>query len=66
MWVWIDSNDEDIRVSTFKKRLIDDIRKDYDIGETPLIFEIRGDCIAVLTKDNDMELGIIIKAKVIK
>ena len=69
MWAFITvGGDQDVRVSTSKKKLMDNVKKDYDCEpeEAPLVFEDRDECIAVLTEGSDEELGIIIKATVVK
>ena len=68
MWAFVAiGGDEEVRVSTSKKKLMDNVKKDYDCDpDTPLYFEDRDECIAVLIESCDDEIGIIIKAKVVK
>jgi hypothetical protein len=62
----MDNSDEDIRVSTSKKKLKASIEKDYEMDN--LEWEVRSHSIALVENGEDVydEIGVIMKAKVIE
>lgn len=67
MYVWIDNDCEDVRVSTHKKNLQRAVEKDYRMDED-MKWEVRGESTALVEDSEDcyQEFGVIVKAKDVK